>query len=201
MSVTKGKNKLLYSSVFAFVLLLALIFLYRSFFTAPKTDGPKILYHIPDTARLSAITGDLKYYDFIKNESALKFSLWVEGEVFDKDIKRDASYELTQSMNTWQIADILLNHVSTGPNYGCDHGCPEGNFSPALLPGGELAPTISQKYEWIKTYEDWVESIGHDGGQLSSEQYYQKTGIRKCVSPDGREFTEGKEGWATAIGG
>ena len=64
-----------------------------------------------------------------------------------------------------------------------------------------MAPTISQKYEWVKTYEDCVKSIGHDGGQLSSEQYAQKTGIRKCVSPDGREFTQGKEGWTKAVGG
>ena len=53
-----------------------------------------------------------------------------------------------------------------------------------------------EKYSWIKTYEECTKAIGHDGGQLSSEQYYQKTGIRRCVAPDGREFTEGKEGWS-----
>ena len=101
-------------------------------------------------------------------------------------------------MTTWQIANILLNK---GTTIDCSHGCPGSNFDPELLPGGDLAPTIKQKYEWVKTYEDCVKSIGHDGGQLSSEQYAQKTGIRKCVSPDGREFTQGKEGWTKAVGG
>lgn len=28
------------------------------------------------------------------------------------------------------------------------------------------------------------------------EQYYERTGIRRRVSPDSREFTQGKEGWS-----
>jgi putative hemolysin len=70
-------------------------------------------------------------------------------------------------------------------------------FYPELLPGGNPAPSATEIYQWVKTYEDCVKAKG----QLSSEQYAQKTGIRKCVTPDGREFTQGKEGWTKAVGG
>jgi hypothetical protein len=202
--MTKSKN--LRSTFFLLAgliifLLLGIMLILKSNFDAPRKSGPKILYNIPKSATGAAITGDLKYYDFIKNENALKFALWIEGGILGHDVKRGATYELSQTMNTWQIASVLLNKVYGGEAYGCDHGCPEGNFKPGLLPGGDLAPTISQKYEWVKTYEDCVKSIGSDGGQLSSEQYAARTGIRKCVSPDGREFTLEKEGWTTAVGG
>jgi cell division protein YceG involved in septum cleavage len=182
-------------------LLVGTVLIFKTLFEAPRKSGPKVLYRVPQSATQSAITGDLKYYDFIKDETAFKFALWIEGGIQGKDIQRGMVYEISQTMSAWQIANILLNKDYRGEPYSCDHGCPEGNFNPELLPGGDLAPTISQKYEWLKTYEDCVKSIGHDGGQLSSEQYAQKTGIRKCVSPDGREFTQGKEGWTTAVGG
>ena len=185
-------------AVLLIALLVGLVLIVESTFAAPKKSGPVIEYKIPKTTTLTAITGDLKYYGFIKNENALKFSLWVKGGVKGQDIKRDSTYKIAQTMSAWQIAKVLLSDGTYSP---CNQGCPESNFSPELLPGGDLAPTITQKYEWVKTYEDCVKSIGHDGGQLSSEQYFQRTGIRKCVSPDGREFTQGKEGWTKAIGG
>lgn len=201
MAKFKGLKISLLPIVLGLILLVGLIFTIQSNFTAPRKSGPKVLYRIPEAATTMAITGDLKYYDFIKDERALKFALWIEGGVFGKDVKKGMVYEISQTMGAWQIASILLNKDYKGKPYDCDHGCPEGNFNPGLLPGGDLAPTISQKYEWVKTYEDCVKSIGHDGGQLSSEQYAQRTGIRKCVSPDGREFTQGKEGWTTSVGG
>ncbi len=182
-------------------LLVGIGLIFKTMFDAPRKFGPKVLYRVPQSATQSAITGDLKYYDFIKDETAFKFALWIEGGIQGKDIQTSMTYKISQTMSAWQIANVLLNKDHKGEPYSCDHGCPEGNFNPALLPGGDLAPTISQKYEWVKTYEDCVKSIGHDGGQLSSEQYAQKTGIRKCVSPDGREFTQGKQGWTTAVGG
>lgn len=182
-------------------LVVGVVFIFKPLFEAPRKSGPKVLYSVPKSASQSVITGDLKYYDFIKDESAFKFVLWIEGGIQGKDIQTGMVYELSQTMSVWQIANVLLNKDYKGEPYDCDHGCPEGNFDPSLLPGGDLAPTITQKYEWVKTYEDCVKSIGSDGGQLSSEQYAQKTGIRKCVSPDGREFTQGKEGWTTAVGG
>lgn len=182
-------------------LLVGIVLIFKNIFEAPRESGPKVLYSIPQSATQTAITSDLKYYDFIKDEYALEFTLWVKGGIQGKDIQRGMVYEISQTMSVWQIANALLNKDNKGEPYDCDHGCPEDNFDPDLLPGGDLAPTISQKYEWVKTYEDCVKSIGSDGGQLSSEQYAQRTGIRKCVSPDSREFTQSKEGWTPAVGG
>lgn len=174
-------------------------------FEAPRQDTPDIQYTISKNKTLDAIVGDLKYYDFIKDEKAFTFALehtqdnTKGGENFikvgkgSKTIERGSVYTISQSMNAWELASVLLND---GIHQDCDHGCPESNFIPELLPGGDLAPTIKEKYSWVKTYEDCVKAIGHDGGQLSSEQYYERTGIRRCVSPDGREFTQGKEGWS-----
>jgi len=182
-------------------LLVGTVLIFKTLFDAPRKSGPKVLYSVPQSATQSAITGDLKYYDFIKDETAFKFALLIEGGIQGKDIQTGMVYEISQTMSAWQIANVLLNKDNKGEPYDCDHGCPEDNFDPDLLPGGDLAPTISQKYEWVKTYEDCVKSIGFDGGQLSSEQYAQRTGIKKCVSPDSREFTQGKEGWTPAVGG
>lgn len=180
------------------ILLIAIFFATKSVFAAPRKDTPLIKYRVPQTALQSAVVGDLKYYGFIKHESALNLALFLQEKSTGKGIQRSAVYEISQSMNVWQIANVLL---SKGTPIDCSHGCPDSSFDPELLPDGDLAPTVNQKYEWVKTYEDCVKSIGHDGGQLSSEQYAQRTGIRKCVSPDGREFTQGKDGWTKAVGG
>lgn len=198
MAKFKISKNITFLIVALLVLLIGSLFILKDVFAAPKASSPIIKYRVPETATTMAITGDLKYYGFVKHESALKIALLLEGKLTGKDVQRSSVYEISQSMNAWQIADILLNK---GTPIDCSHGCPGSNFDPELLPGGDLAPTIKQKYEWVTTYEDCVKSIGHDGGQLSSEQYYQKTGIRKCVSPDGREFTEGKDGWTDSVGG
>lgn len=178
---------------------------FQSGFEAPRKGTPDIQFTISKNKTLDAIVGDLKYYDFIKDERAFTFALehtqdnTKGGENFikvgkgSKTIEREAVYTISQSMTAWELASILLNE---GIHQDCDHGCPESNFIPELLPGGDLAPTIKEKYSWVKIYEDCVKAIGHDGGQLSSEQYYERTGIRRCISPDGREFTQGKEGWS-----
>jgi len=177
----------------------------QSSFEAPRQNTQTIQFTIGKNFTLDAIVGDLKYYDFIRDERAFTFALehtqdnTKGGENFikvgrgSKTIEREAVYIISQSMSAWELASVLLN---SGTHQDCDHGCPESNFIPELLPGGDLAPTIKEKYSWVKTYEDCVEAIGHDGGQLSSEQYYERTSIRRCISPDGREFTEGKEGWS-----
>lgn len=178
---------------------------YKTKFEAPRSDTPDIQFTISKNKTLDAIVGDLKYYDFIKDERAFTFALehtqdnakgggnFIKVGKGSKTIEREAVYTISQSMNGWELASVLLN---SGTRQDCDHGCPESNFIPELLPGGDLAPTIKEKYSWVRTYEDCVKAIGHDGGQLSSEQYYEKSGIRRCVSPDGREFTEGQEGWS-----
>lgn len=175
----------------------------QSNFEAPRQNTQTVQFTIGKNFTLDAVVGDLKYYDFIKDETIFKYALEHSKDtnpgrenaikIGDNTIDREAVYKISQSMNAWELADVLLNQ---GVYQSCDHGCPESNFTPELLPGGDLAPTIKEKYSWVKTYEDCVKAIGHDGGQLSSEQYYERTGIRRCVSPDGREFTEGKEGWS-----
>jgi hypothetical protein len=193
------------------LLILGLLFTYRNWvngFEAPRQNTSVIEFTIRKDTTLDAVVSNLKYYDFIKDENAFRYALVKTKDITignenslkigNNTIDREAKYTISQSMTTWEIADILLNK---GEYSSCDRGCPDSNFNPELLQGGDLAPTIKQQYEYIKTYEDCVKSIGHDGGQLSSEQYYQRTGIKKCVSPDGREFTKDKDGWTNAIGG
>ena len=198
MAKFKNSKIVRFYIVLSLVLLVSLLLFFNNAFAAPKVSSPSIKYRISQNATDMAITGDLKYYGFVKHESALKSVLYLQEKFSGKSIQKSAVYEISQSMNVWQLSDALLNG---GTKIDCSHGCPDSNFDPNLLPGGNLAPNMSQQYEWVKTYEDCVKSIGHDGGQLSSEQYYQKTGIRKCVSPDGREFTEGKDGWTDSVGG
>ena len=179
-------------------------------FAAPRTDAPMVEFRISKVNTITAVTGNLHYYGFVKNEQAFLDALrnskdnapGREGaiKVGNNTIDTESSYDISQSMTAWEIANILLNQGTPSPS-NCDHGCPNSHpFTPELLPGGEIAPTLKErmqvKYEWIKTYEDCADAIGSDGGQLSSEQYYERTGIKLCVSPDGREFTQGKEGWS-----
>lgn len=177
--------------------------LWQSKFDPPRKDSPDINFTIGKNFTLDAVVNDLKYYDFIKDEDAFRYALEHSKDntpgdnnslrIGNNTIDREAKYTISQSMTAWQIAEILLNE---GVHSDCDHGCPETSFSPEILPGGNLAPTVAQQYEWVKTYEECTKTIGHDGGQLSSEQYYEQTGVRRCISPDGREFTQGKEGWS-----
>jgi hypothetical protein len=179
----------------------------QSKFEAPRKDTPDIQFTISKNKTLDAIVGDLKYYDFIKDEGAFTFALGHTqdntkgGENFikvgkgSKTIEREAVYTISQSMTAWELASVLLNG---GTHQDCDHGCPESNFIPELLPGGDLAPGVDEIYKWVETYEDCVKAKG----QLSSEQHHVETGEpRKCVSPDQREFTEGEEGWREFVGG
>ena len=181
---------------------------WQSKFEAPRQKAPSIEFTISKDKTLMAVSGDLHYYGFIKDENAFQYALEhtkdtkpgneTSIKIGNNTIDREARYTISQSMTAWQIADVLLNQGTSSP---CNNGCPKSSFNPELLPGGDLAPTLKEKYSWVKTYEDCTKAIGHDGGQLSSEQYYQRTGIRKCVSPDSREFTQGKDGWTDAVGG
>ncbi len=154
-------------------------------FEAPRQNAPSIEFTISKDKTLMAVSGDLHYYGFIKDESAFQYALEhtkdtrpgneTSIKIGGNTIDRETRYTISQTMTTWQIADVLLNQGISNP---CNNGCPESNFNPELLPGGDLAPTLKEKYSWIKTYEDCTKAIGHDGGQLSSEQYYQRTGIK-----------------------
>ncbi len=199
-------RKLIYLVLFIVILGLGALVWYKNWqskFEAPRQNTQLIGFTIRKDNTLMAVVGDLHYYGFIKDEGTFKYALEhakdnTPGKVNalpigSNTIDRETRYKISQSMTAWQIADILLNQ---GELSTCDHGCPDSNFDPELLPGGDLAPTLKAKYSWVKTYEDCTKAIGHDGGQLSSEQYYQRTGIKRCVAPDGREFTQGKEGWS-----
>lgn len=199
-------RKLIYLFLFIVILGLGSLLRYRNWlskFEAPRHNTQTIEFTISKDMTLDAVIGDLQYYDFIKDKEAFRYALehakdTNQGKdnslvVGDNTVDQEARYAISQSMTAWEIADILVNKGEYSP---CNHGCPDSAFNPELVPGGDLAPTLKEKYSWIKTYEDCTKAIGHDGGQLSSEQYYQRTGIRRCVAPDGREFTEGKEGWS-----
>ncbi|HGJ66792.1 TPA: hypothetical protein ENS27_15630 [bacterium] len=177
---------------------------YQSKFEAPRQDAPTIQFRVGKEATLMGVISNLRYYGFIKDEDAFKYALehaqdtdpGKEGaiKVGKNTINTQAVYEISQSMDAWQLASVLLND---GKFSDCSHGCP-GMFYPELLPGGDLAPGAEEIYEWVKTYEDCVKARG----QLSSEEYHRRTGNpRKCVTPDGREFTQGQEGWNKAVGG
>ena len=205
------KKKLIF--VLALITLAVLIAGYFSFqsykvkFDAPRKDTPNIAFTIGGGRTLESVIGDLKYYDFIKDEWAFAFALEhtqdntkggenvIKVGKGSKTIEREAVYTISQSMTAWELASVLLN---IGTRQDCDHGCPKSDFIPELLPGGDLVPTAKEKYSWVEVYDDCVKAVGtgHEGGQLSSEQYYVRTGIRRCVSPDGREFTEGQPGWS-----
>lgn len=205
---TKFKSKLSIYLV-ALVLVLGLMGFglfknWQSKFEAPRKNTPDIQFTIGKDRTLQSVIGDLKYYDFVKDEGAFTFALEhtqdntkggenvIKVGKGSKTIDREAVYTISQSMNAWELASVLLNK---GTFQNCNHGCPDSNFIPELLPGGDLAPTLKEKYSWVKTYDDCVKAIGHDGGQLSSEQYAQKTGIRICNTADGRYFVQGKEGY------
>lgn len=205
---TQNSNfrKLIYLFLFIVILGLVSLLWYRNWqskFESPRHNSQTIEFTISKDMTLEAVIGDLQYYDFIKDKEAFRYALEHAKDtnpgkdsslkIGSNTIDREARYSISQSMTAWEIADILVNKGEYSP---CDHGCPDSAFNPELVPGGDLAPTLKEKYSWVKTYEDCTKAIGHDGGQLSSEQYYQRTGIRRCVAPDGREFTEGKEGWS-----
>jgi len=164
-------------------------------------------FQVGKEATLDGIANNLSYYGFIKDENAFKHAVLKskdkregrEGAIVLENgntINTQATYEISQSMSAWEIASILLNE---GENESCTHGCSPGLFYPEVLPGGDMAPTLLEQYEWVKTYDDCIKA----GGQTYSKQYLEDTGNPDhCVSPDGvREFIEGKEGWSKAVGG
>lgn len=190
------------------LLLVGGIYWYKSWqdrFAAPRQEGPSLEFRVIKNNTLMAVTGNLKYYGVVKDEDALLYALkrtkddkpGNEGsiKVGSNDIDTDATYTISQTMSAWEIARILLNEGT--PIIARGHGPePTGGFSPELLPGGDLAPSLQEKlrvqYQWVNSYEDCVKAHG----QLSSEQYAQRTGKpRECINPDGRVFTQGQEGW------
>jgi hypothetical protein len=173
-------------------------------FKAPRVSASPVTFMVSKETTLTGLVNNLEYYGFIKDKSSFMYALEHTKDTTpgrDTSIKVEANtidvqsdYRVSQTMTAWELADVLLN---MGTPNDCSGGCPPGLFYPELLPGGDPAPSAKEIYEWVKTYENCVEAKG----QLSSEQYAERTGIRKCVTPDGREFTKGKDGWVKAVGG
>lgn len=179
----------------------------QSKFEAPRKNAPMVQFRVSKSNTLIAVTGNLHYYGFVKDEDAFRYALEYtkdntpgkEGaiKVGNNTIDTEAVYTISQTMSAWEIAKILLNDGTPSVS-DCSHGCPDTTpFNPELLPGGDLSPSLQEqlraKYNWVKSYEDCIKAHG----QLSSEQYAQRTGKpRECVNPDSRVFTQGKEGWS-----
>lgn len=180
-------------------------------FTPPRKDAPMVKFRVDKENTLMAVTGNLYYYGFVKDEEAFKYALehtkdntpGKEGaiKVGNNTIDTVTAYDISQSMSAWEIARILLNEGMPSVS-DCDHGCPSSNpFTPEILPGGDIAPTWQEqmqvKYAWVKTYDDCVKAIGHDGGQITSEENFKQTGHpRVCNTADGRYFVKGQGGWS-----
>jgi hypothetical protein len=180
-------------------------------FAAPRKDAPIVKFRVSKENTLMAVTGNLKYYGFVKDEDALKYALEHTKDntpgkhgaikVGNSTIDTETAYDISQTMSAWEIARILLNEGTPSVS-DCNHGCPSSNpFNPEILPGGDIAPTWQEqmraKYSWVKTFDDCVKAIGHDGGQLTSEEASKRTGHpRVCNTADGRYFVQGKEGWS-----
>jgi len=211
------KNKARIIAPFLLIALLLLfggLYWYKSFqdrFAAPRGGAPMVKFRVAKENTLMAVTGNLHYYGFVKDEEALKYALLHtkdntpgrEGalKVGNNTIDTETAYDISQTMSAWEIARILLNEGTPGVR-DCDHGCEEYNpFIPALLPGGDIAPTweeqMQAKYSWVKDFGDCVKAIGHDGGQLTSGEASKRTGNPKvCNTADGRYFVQGEEGWS-----
>lgn len=198
----------------AFLLSVSGVHLYKSSqdkFAAPRKDAPMVKFRVDKQNTLIAVTGNLHYYGFVKDEEALKYALehtrdttpGKEGaiKVGNNTIDTETAYTISQTMSAWEIARILLNEGTPSVS-DCSHGCPSSNpFTPEILPGGDIAPTWQEqmraKYGWVKTFDDCIAAIGHDGGQVTSEENFKQTGHpRVCNTADGRYFVQGKEGWS-----
>ena len=174
-------------------------------FEAPRQTAKPVTFMVRKESQLEGIVNNLEYYGFVKDKNAFAYALEHSKDnssgrenaikIGENTIDVDTDYEVSQTMSAWELADVLLNK---GVFNNCSGGCPPGLFYPELLPGGNPAPSLREQYEWVKTFKDCVEAKG----QLSSEQYTQRTGNpRSCVSPDGRQFIDGKEGWTEFRGG
>ncbi len=207
MKLKKGWSLLIFGLSLIFVATSYLSNRYKDKFSAPKENTQTIQFQVGKNATLDGIANNLAYYGFVKDENAFKEAVLKsedtskgrEGAIVlenGNSINTQATYNIAQSMTAWEIASILLNE---GKEESCTHGCPSELFYPEVLPGGDLAPTLQEKYSWVENYEDCIKA----GGQTYSKQYLEETGEPDhCVSPDGeREFVEGQEGWTKAVGG
>jgi hypothetical protein len=89
-----------------------------------STSGPQgtVNLRINDKTTLDALIGNLHYYGFIRDEKSFRYALEHTKDigsgdkviVVDKNraIDANAEYGISEDMDAWQIADILLNRPS-----------------------------------------------------------------------------------------
>ncbi len=87
----------------------------------PGVDG-NINLRINTNVTLDALVGNLAYYGFVRDEKSLRYALEHTKDVTPSDkaivvdknrtIDTNAEYRISENMDAWQIADILLNRPS-----------------------------------------------------------------------------------------
>jgi hypothetical protein len=87
----------------------------------PGVDG-NINLRINTNVTLNALVGNLTYYGFVRDENSLRYALEHTKDVTPSDkaivvdknrtIDTNAEYRISENMDAWQIADILLNRPS-----------------------------------------------------------------------------------------
>jgi len=87
----------------------------------PGVDG-LVNLRINDKTTLNALIGNLYYYGFIRDEESFKYALTHTKDTTPSDkaimvdkersIDTNAEYRISENMDAWQIADILLNKPS-----------------------------------------------------------------------------------------
>ena len=121
----KMKNKIRITIPFLLVVLLFVVggfYWYQSSqnkFAAPRKVAPVVKFRVDKQNTLIAVTGNLAYYGFVKDEEALKYALEHTKDntpgkvgaikVGNNTIDTETAYDISQSMSAWEIARILLN--------------------------------------------------------------------------------------------
>lgn len=87
----------------------------------PGVDGTVDL-RINTNVTLDALVGNLYYYGFVRDEKAFRYALEHTKDTTQSDkaivlnkgrtIDTNAEYRISENMDAWQIADILLNRPS-----------------------------------------------------------------------------------------
>ena len=140
-------NLVVYISLVLIFLVCVYIFNFRSIEKSELFDPIDInaeeiyTFRVSKEAKLEGIVDNLKYYGFIKDEKSLIYALEhsqdnTQGSkdyltVGENSIDLEAEYKISPNMDTWQIANILLNE---GSPQDCSHGCPPGLFYPEKVP-------------------------------------------------------------------
>lgn len=87
----------------------------------PGVDGTVDL-RISDKTTLDALVGNLAYYGFVRDEKSLRYALEHTKDITPSDkaivvdknrtIDTNTEYRISEDMDAWKIADILLNRPS-----------------------------------------------------------------------------------------